>query len=83
MNGSVQAGDGVSNLSNDDLIKFGGPKGDDPIAIVRSHGLADDPLIPGSQLDIHAGNHRLEEIRRRVQNGTMSPETTIEGVQPR
>ena len=83
MTGSVRAGDGVSNLSNDDLIKFGGPRGNDPITVGRSHGVTDDPLIPGSQLDIQAGHHRLEEIRRRVQNGTLSPDTIIEVVQPR
>jgi hypothetical protein len=84
MLGTARAGHGgVRNLSNDDLIKFGGPQGTDPITVNRVHTLTDDPLIPGSRLEIQAGHHRLEEIRRRVQNGTMSPDTIIEVVQPR
>jgi len=84
MNGTARAGHGgVRNLSNDDLIRFGGARGTDPITINRVHTLADDPLIPGSRLEIQAGHHRLEEIRRRVLDGRMSPDTIIEVVQPR
>ena len=78
-----RSGQFVRNLSNDDLTKFGGPQGTDPITVNRTHKPSDDPLLPGSQLEIRAGHHRLEEIRRRVEDGRMSADTIIEVVQPR
>ncbi len=67
---------GVTNLSNDDLVRFGGPSGDDPIAGNITFG-PDDYPGPASELNITAGNHRIEEIVRRVNNGSMSESTRI------
>ena len=68
---------GVANLSNEQLIRFGGPNGDDPITAYKTFAV-DDPLEgPGSEIHILAGHHRTSEIGRRVSGGLMDPETII------
>ena len=69
---------GVSNLSNEDLIRFGGPLGNDPISGYRSYGPNDDLHNPGSRFHIQTGHHRLEEIGKRVREGKISPNELIE-----
>jgi hypothetical protein len=70
---------GVSNLSNADLLKFGGPHGNDPISGFRSYpNQGYDHVWPGPIINIGAGHHRLEEIKRRVLAGQIDPGTLIE-----
>ncbi|AZZ91837.1 hypothetical protein EUZ85_14300 [Hahella sp. KA22] len=71
---------GVQNLSNDDLLHFGGPNTTkpDPISGFREFQLGDDLKLPGSRFNIEAGHHRLEEIERRVREGKIAPGTLIE-----
>jgi hypothetical protein len=77
--GSSQAGHGgVQNLSNDQLLRFGGPQGTDPIGGFRNFQQGDDLRLPGSRFNIEAGHHRLEEIANRVRAGQINPNTLIE-----
>lgn len=69
---------GVRNLSNEDLLRFGGPKGDDAIRGFREFQVGDDLRFPGSRINIQGGHHRLEEIAKRVQAGKIKPDTLIE-----
>jgi hypothetical protein len=69
---------GVQNLSNDDLIKFGGSQGDDPIRGFRDFAIGDDLVFPGSEIHIRGGHHRIYEIGNRVADGRISPDTLIE-----
>ena len=69
---------GVRNLSNEDLLRLGGPQGTDPIRVARFYQLGDDYSLPGSGIRIDAGHHRLEEIGRRVQAGEIPADTLIE-----
>ncbi|GAB3279689.1 hypothetical protein GCM10027589_06390 [Actinocorallia lasiicapitis] len=79
MHGGEEIGhNGVANLSNDDLIRFGGPNGDDPISGFRDWGPNDSINFPGSQIHITGGHHRTAEIANRVLSGAMNPETLIE-----
>ncbi|MEU2842842.1 polymorphic toxin-type HINT domain-containing protein, partial [Streptomyces sp. NPDC007076] len=79
MYGSADAGHGgVTSLSNDDLIRFGGPNGREPITGFRDFAPGDDINLPGSRLHIADGNNRTEEIRNRVLDGRMHPDTLIE-----
>ncbi|MFJ9633989.1 polymorphic toxin-type HINT domain-containing protein [Streptomyces sp. NPDC101175] len=79
MYGSADAGHGgVTSLSNDDLIRFGGPNGREPITGFRDFAPGDDINLPGSRLYIADGNNRTEEIRNRVLDGRMHPDTLIE-----
>jgi hypothetical protein len=79
MLGSADAGHGgVANLSNDGLLKFGGPKGNDPISGSRFFQQADDLTAPGSGIRVEGGHHRLDVIRQRVESGKISPDTLIE-----
>ncbi|MFC9845292.1 ricin-type beta-trefoil lectin domain protein [Streptomyces sp. NPDC127595] len=79
MYGSADAGHGgVTSLSNDDLIRFGGPNGHEPITGFRDFAPGDDINLPGSRLHIADGNNRTEEIRNRVLDGRMHPDTLIE-----
>ena len=81
MRGDPQIGHGgVASLSNSDLIKPGGPKGNDPIAGYRDWGPNDRIDYPGSRIYIAGGHHRTEEIRNRVMSGEMDPNTIIEVV---
>jgi hypothetical protein len=77
--GSPQSGHGgVQNLSNDELLRFGGPQGTDPIGGFREFQRGDDLRLPGSRFNIEAGHHRLEEIADRVRAGQINPNTLIE-----
>jgi hypothetical protein len=77
--GSSQAGHGgVQNLSNDELLRFGGPRGTDPIGGFREFQEGDDLRLPGSRFNIKEGHHRLEEITNRVRAGQINPNTLIE-----
>jgi RHS repeat-associated protein len=79
MRGSPEVGHGgVSNLSNAELLKFGGPKGNDPISGFRSYPRGGDYSRPGPLINIRGGHHRLEEIRNRVLNGGIPRDTLIE-----
>ncbi|MDX3771536.1 MULTISPECIES: polymorphic toxin-type HINT domain-containing protein [unclassified Streptomyces] len=79
MYGSVDAGHGgVSALSNEDLIRFGGPSGQEPITGFREYAPGDDIRLPGSRLNIVDGNNRTAEIANRVLSGRMDPNTLIE-----
>lgn len=79
MLGSPEVGHGgVANLSNKDLIKFGGPKGNDPISGSRFFQQTDNLTAPGSGIRIESGHHRLDVIRQRVKSGQISPDTLIE-----
>lgn len=79
MYGSADAGHGgVTSLSNEDLIRFGGPNGREPITGFRDFAPGDDINLPGSRLHIADGNNRTEEIRNRVLDGRMHPDTLIE-----
>ncbi|WP_237694308.1 polymorphic toxin-type HINT domain-containing protein [Streptomyces sp. SID2563] len=79
MFGSEDAGHGgVSALSNDDLIRFGGPSGQEPIKGFRDYAPGDDIKLPGSRLHIVDGNNRTAEIANRVLSGRMDPNTIIE-----
>ena len=79
MYGSADAGHGgVTSLSNDDLIRFGGPNGREPITGFRDFAPGDDINLPGSRLHIADGNNRTEKIRNRVLDGRMHPDTLIE-----
>jgi hypothetical protein len=79
MYGSADAGHGgVSALSNDDLIRFGGPSGQEPITGFREYAPGDDIRLPGSRLNIVDGNNRTAEIANRVLSGRMDPNTLIE-----
>jgi len=77
--GSEKVGhSGVRNLSNSDITKFGGPQGDDPIRGSRKHKINDDKCLPGSEIHIKGGHHRIDEIGRRVKAGLIDPNTVIE-----
>gem|GEM_PF-5335182 len=77
-NGSPLVGhNGVKNLTNKELVKYGGPKGDDPISGSRDFQKGDDFRLPGSKINIQGGHHRLEEIATRVSEGIMKPETLM------
>ncbi|MEV5728041.1 polymorphic toxin-type HINT domain-containing protein [Streptomyces pharetrae] len=79
MYGSADAGHGgVASLSNADLIRFGGPNGREPITGYRDFAPGDDLNLPGSRLYIADGNNRTEEIRNRVLDGRMHPDTLVE-----
>ncbi|MEC3997047.1 polymorphic toxin-type HINT domain-containing protein [Actinacidiphila sp. DG2A-62] len=79
MYGSVDAGHGgVSALSNEDLIRFGGPNGREPITGFREYVPGDDINFPGSRLNIVDGNNRTAEIANRVLSGRMDPNTLVE-----
>jgi len=79
MNGSASVGHrGVANLSNDDLLRFGGPNGRDPITGYREFAPGDDVNFPGSILHIIDGNNRTEEIMNRVRDGRIHPDTLVE-----
>jgi hypothetical protein len=69
---------GVKNLTNEQLLKFGGPNGNDPISGYRSYSKGDDFQLPGSKFHIEAGHHRLEEIGNRVREGKIPPNQLIE-----
>lgn len=79
MFGSPQVGHrGVSNLPDEYLIKFGGPKGNDPVTGSRFFQPDDDLTAHGSGIRIESGHHRLEVIRQRLEAGQISPDTLIE-----
>jgi hypothetical protein len=81
MFGSEEVGHGgVRNLSSVDLLKPGGPQGNDPIRGARVFQPTDNPSLPGSRLDIMGGHHRIYEIGRRVEAGDIPRETLIEFV---
>ncbi|MFE1589924.1 DUF6531 domain-containing protein [Streptomyces sp. NPDC058737] len=76
--GEVAGHGGVRNLPNEDLTRFGGPQGNDPISGYRDWGPGDSPRFPGSQIHITGGHHRTAEIVRRIGAGEMDPELLIE-----
>ncbi|MFJ6687239.1 DUF6531 domain-containing protein [Streptomyces sp. NPDC091294] len=76
--GDVAGHGGVRNLPNEDLTRFGGPQGNDPISGYRDWGPGDSPRFPGSQIHITGGHHRTAEIVRRIGAGEMDPEMLIE-----
>jgi RHS repeat-associated protein len=76
--GEVAGHGGVRNLPNEDLTRFGGPQGNDPISGFRDWGPGDSPRFPGSQIHITGGHHRTAEIVRRIGAGEMDPEMLIE-----
>lgn len=69
---------GVRNLSDDQLVMFGGPQGSDPIAASRFYRPGDSLALPGSGIYLAAGHHRVNEIARRVRRGTLDSNTPIE-----
>jgi intein/homing endonuclease len=73
---------GVRNLSNEELLRFGGPQGDDPIQGFREHKITDDLGFPGSEIHIRGGHHRISEIARRVRAGELDPNTLVEFLIP-
>jgi hypothetical protein len=79
MYGSEEAGNGgVSALSNEDLIRPGGPSGGEPITGYREFAPGDDINLPGFRLYITDGNNRTAEIANRVATGEMDEEELIE-----
>ncbi|MFD7686439.1 RHS repeat-associated core domain-containing protein [Streptomyces sp. NPDC059781] len=76
--GEVAGHGGVRNLSNEDLTRFGGPQGNDPISGYREWGPGDSPRFPGTQVHITGGHHRTAEVVRRIGTGEMDPEMLIE-----
>jgi hypothetical protein len=70
--------EGVENLTNEELLRFGGPNGSDPISIGHKHLPGDTTRLPGSRIEVQTGHHRLEEIARRVEDGRLPPDTIIE-----
>lgn len=69
---------GVKNLPNEDLLKFGGPQGTDPISGFRSYTPGADMSLPGNRINIVAGHHRVFEIGRRVNAGQIAPTSLVE-----
>jgi hypothetical protein len=69
---------GVRDLTNDELLSWGGPSGDDPITIARQYGAGDNRAYPASLIQIQAGHHRMEEVVLRIQNGALPADTLIE-----
>ncbi|MFF1922005.1 DUF6531 domain-containing protein [Streptomyces sp. NPDC058221] len=69
---------GVRNLPTRDILRYGGPRGDDPISGYRDWALNDTRLFPGSRIHITGGHHRTAEIVRRLNRGDIAPETLIE-----
>ena len=79
MFGSEEVGHkGVVNLTNEELMRFGGPQGNDPIGGYRDWQPGDDLALPGSMIYIQSGHHRTAEIANRVREGQISPDTLIE-----
>ena len=79
LHGSPMVGHGgVTNLSSEEILRLGGPQGDDPIRGFREHALGDDMRFPGSLIHIRGGHHRIHEIAERVKSGEIDPETLIE-----
>ncbi|MEV0639186.1 RHS repeat-associated core domain-containing protein [Streptomyces sp. NPDC050619] len=79
MYGGEMAGHGgVRNLPNEDLTRFGGPQGNDPISGYRDWAPGDSTRFPGSQIHITGGHHRTAEIVRRIGAGEMDPSLLIE-----
>ncbi|GAB2995747.1 hypothetical protein GCM10023080_072530 [Streptomyces pseudoechinosporeus] len=76
--GEVAGHGGVRNLPNEDLLRFGGPQGDDPISGYRDWAPGDSVNFPGSQIHITGGHHRTAEIVRRIESGEMDPDILIE-----
>ncbi|TNM30562.1 RHS repeat-associated core domain-containing protein [Streptomyces sedi] len=78
LGGEIAGHGGVRNLSNDELIRIGGPQGNDPISGYRDWGPGDSINYPGSQVHITGGHHRTAEIAERVGRGEMTPDVLIE-----
>ncbi|MFF4401433.1 DUF6531 domain-containing protein [Streptomyces sp. NPDC001480] len=76
--GEIAGHGGVRNLSNEDLTRFGGPQGNDPISGYRDWGPGDSPRFPGSKVHITGGHHRTAEVVRRIGTGEMDPDILIE-----
>ncbi|MGH4033711.1 DUF6531 domain-containing protein [Actinomycetota bacterium Odt1-20B] len=76
--GEVAGHGGVRNLANEDLTRFGGPQGNDPISGYRDWAPGDSPNFPGSRIHITGGHHRTAEVVRRINNGEMDPNILIE-----
>ncbi|MGW0285624.1 putative T7SS-secreted protein [Streptomyces sp. NPDC003236] len=76
--GEIAGHGGVRNLANEDLLRFGGPAGDDPISGFRDWAPGDSINYPGSRVHITGGHHRTAEIVRRIQTGDLDPDTLIE-----
>ncbi|MEV5545516.1 putative T7SS-secreted protein [Streptomyces sp. NPDC052309] len=76
--GEVAGHGGVRNLSNQDLMRYGGPQGDDPISGFRDWAAGDSINYPGSQIHITGGHHRTAEIVRRIGMGEIDPNALIE-----
>lgn len=78
--GDVVGHGGVVNLKNEDLIRPGGPQGNDPIGGYRDWSPGDSIHYPGSRIHITGGHHRTAEIVNRILAGKMDPDTLIEFV---
>ncbi|MFF5496018.1 DUF6531 domain-containing protein [Streptomyces aquilus] len=76
--GEIAGHGGVRNLANEDLTRFGGPQGNDPISGYRDWAPGDSVRFPGSQVHITGGHHRTAEIVRRIGTGEMDPDILIE-----
>ncbi|MFG2233757.1 putative T7SS-secreted protein [Streptomyces sp. NPDC048723] len=76
--GEVVGHGGVRNLTNEELVRFGGPQGNDPISGFRDWAATDSIQYPGSQIHITGGHHRTAEIVRRISIGEFDPNTLIE-----
>ncbi|MFF8654566.1 DUF6531 domain-containing protein [Streptomyces huasconensis] len=76
--GEIAGHGGVRNLPNEDLTRFGGPQGNDPISGYRDWAPGDSPQFPGSRIHITGGHHRTAEVVRRIGTGEMDPNLLIE-----
>lgn len=78
LGGEIAGHGGVRNLTNDELVRYGGPQGNDPISGYRDWAPGDVGDYPASLVHITGGHHRTAEIADRVRRGDMSPDTLIE-----
>ncbi|MHC6628558.1 putative T7SS-secreted protein [Streptomyces globosus] len=76
--GEVAGHGGVRNLTNEELVRYGGPQGDDPVSGYRDWAKDDSIQYPGSKIHITGGHHRTAEIVRRISLGEFDPDTLIE-----
>ncbi len=76
--GEIVGHGGVRNLTNEELVRYGGPQGNDPVSGYRDWAKDDSIQYPGSQIHITGGHHRTAEIVRRISIGEFDPDTLIE-----
>ncbi|MFF9981669.1 putative T7SS-secreted protein [Streptomyces erythrochromogenes] len=76
--GEVVGHGGVRNMTNEELVRYGGPQGNDPVSGYRDWAKDDSIQYPGSQIHITGGHHRTAEIVRRISIGEFDPDTLVE-----